>query len=574
MNADLQHRLFLALETIPSASLRQAYAATLVRENPREVSEIRRVASCFERTQNASACFSSGNSYSENERSLYQTAVRLGEQAVAEHWNEDRYLTEVANPILRQSIYRQDLHLSERAAVNSIITFFAGHLAPSAALEGARTYLRSDPAWADRIQDYQLALGTRIQTLHPARSPNSREWERHDVVVPGFRYAIPVFLARGAMAPWPYYKRAVLSLFESLKVFLTPRDLERLVHSPRRDMAFYFADTNFESWRNIFNRTGIPSAHPEGGDSPGRYDPSRNYVADAIPIPDFSAESIVSFFLSEFAHTFFHELAHAFHHCLLDHIRDPGVIGLYRQSEYLMNSHGYIPDLIPDVSWHPDYSRRNIEEFFAQWVGEHFRAKLSHQEPPSNTPQAWRLDRMDAFFARHGINPQAFLANLREPVENDSLHFSPRHSFALRGGFLAHGKEFGLAGQLEFRRDSFSLHREGWGYGVGLASQYFPDTAETGAQVFASLGYAPIDFINLRAYASGGLSFGRYGDVHPLLGAGASVEIYPLMRMMGPRSVLSGVYLYGGGPTLYSILDNTFNVEGGVGWRLDLRRFR
>jgi len=564
MNADLQHRLYLALENFSSAALRRDYVRNLAQENPSDAREIRQVGTCFERRHDLSVCLPGGDSYSSSPEAatFYQTAVRLGEQAVAEHWNEDRYLAEIAGQIIQSSDYRRDLNMFDRGILNSVIDFYAEHLASSDSLEGVRNYLRADPAWAERLQDYRLRRRARVQNLHPFNRCSNVEWDHHHLVVPGFRYAIPVFLPHGASAPWAYYRRSLLALFESLKVFLTPRDLEQMAHpSNGEDISLYFASPAIRESEELLHRCSFRT-----DDRNGEFG-ADNHLMEYVGL-DLDLSSPEQFFSRNFAATFYHEWGHGIHFRLLGGRRNSSIRSLYETSEASMANTGSNPDLIPGFyeTSNPEYARTNPMEFFAQWIETHFISSLTHSYPSSNTLLTWRRRVMEAFFARRGVNPEAFSMDLAREIDSPSLELTPRSSISLSDG-LGIWPSLTLSVNAEFRRE-YPLNRVG--FGVGLSGEFnFANSFSLLAT--GSFTFIPIDFLRLRLHAGLGALFTRnraYEVTSQLaLGLGASVEVYPFVRTGSYLGRM--MYFYVGGPHTYLPLQGSYQLEAGVGFNFD-----
>jgi len=573
MNPDLRHRLGLALSFFHSPSLTENFVRSLEAENPADSSEIELNYQCVQQERNPRQCFQF-QTPSSQERLLYREVVSLGEEAVQQHWNLDHYLAQLRERVVEDSAYQGGISIDERVVLNELADFYARHLTPSPLLSGIYQYLRSEPSWRDRIEDYSSRTSGRIRSEREG-CQNPQEWERHDLVVPGFAYAIPIFLVRGATIPWAYYERELKGLFESLKIFLIPVQYNSLLRSSfpsqaaGHDLIFYIGDPRFEESRQILSDCGIRT-----DDREGEFSGADNHVMVFQNLPEDSnpENPEAEFFQTSFAEIFFHELGHALQ---ARYARSEDLMRLYTQSEDLMIHNGAVSDLIPALeAGHGSYSRTNWLEFFAQSIVEYFQEKLTHRSLTPGTAQAWRSSVFDYFFSRQGIRSQAFRADFGHAVETGRVEFLPSRSLRLSLNSalpIDHHVGFGIGMEYQGHDPRSQL-----GFRLGLRAAWnsqfrveAPREIESSRwwDVHAVFGvnYTPIDFLQLQAYLAPGVSF--LSSAQFSLGLGVGVELHPLIRTGIP--FLEGMFVSVGGPYLWRPFDSrSFSLEAGMGFNV------
>ena len=409
----------------------QEYVTYLEARYPDSVDDIRTAVDCFNSTQNAYECvFGSFDIFrpSLEEKGLCEPIVGAGESSINEP-QLNLFWQALYDRLFSSDSYNYGISRFWRTAVNELISFYFNKI----------PYIRweIEALWRNVFFYEQLArYDEQIEepsALEPFSCPQDDSLERHELIVNGVPYTIPVFTPVHGSHPWEFYETDLLYVFHVLKTFLSPEDLNHILRpgGGHNDLSIYF-------WSDIAGSGAILHAclnSSTGGD--GVYQDDRNTVL----INAYSNDPIIGEggpYLDEIE-VELHEIAHALHN--LFPIDQTAVEEFYqwskRQAEF-GNSLGYGPATGPEDQSddpHHMYSFRDSHEFFAEMVVEYFIFELMStsgstemwNDMEMTPPKRARINLMRQFFEGGEIHPETLsYENIRHALQDEGISYNPQ----------------------------------------------------------------------------------------------------------------------------------------------------
>lgn len=418
MDSQLRHDLALAFQCLPE-NRRQAYGNESALRYPNERNTIDAIYQCQSEGRDVIECVDSFDGDNQAIAPVPDTvlqycrryAERLGERAISDQTSVIDFYD-----ILRNDLYATDrdsnlieLGHAERVSMNRMAEFYARRL-PATYLNDLREHLRSSP-------DRSISP----QRLRPFTCSNADQWRRHDVRIDGLSYMVPVFMTRDDATPRWYYDHLIKIGFEVLKAFMTPTDLDRLLHPQNgsHDLSIYIGGPNETRSGPLFEACGVSLDMANGERAGGRYTPNRHQISifSAMEFPfGYQLNSPGDILAGNMLGTFVHEMAHAIDFAFLDSDSRSAIRQYVRAVVDAVGDdssrYSYIPRYYEvqgdgsGWSWR-DYGTRNHMEWFAEMVTEYVINEVRGMTIAGESYDA-RRSIMHDFFASSGINLQAF----------------------------------------------------------------------------------------------------------------------------------------------------------------------
>ncbi|MFO1519211.1 MAG: hypothetical protein U1F57_06075 [bacterium] len=570
MDVNLRTRVRYLMECVQgeaSNEIIRSQVANLQSYYPEERDSLQRALDCFVATRDPQRCSAENPSpspastppasFSAPASSLCRMITVRGEMALMARQSEPSYQRWLAREVRSREEYRTGASTPERDHLEQMASFYAGQLPP--ALQVLSRYLRNLPELTARFQAY-ATRPTATQRLHPPTCTNSRDFIRHDLIVGEVSFAVPVFVPVGFDSQWPVYQERLLEGFELLKVFLTPADLERILHpgGGRNDLSIYIFDNENSAWfQNAFSQLDQCGMRP---DPPPRsfYDFPTNRI-----IFSHANETVISYEMSsggasrlrpsDLSRTFLHEFSHAIDHFSLDSDQGDVVEGLRGWTQSEIRQGRRIPQLVPSFIYlygesDPHYALRNQREMFAELATDYMGAELLRfmgGTPDSHPAGRARRALMASFFSAAGLRPEVFTQENVERLfrrEGVEMSLSPQmpmpFGMEVRGGFAWDPRgHFGGEFSFDFR----SRFSNGPNFFVGPGFRCF---SEVGCGMNLSAGIStpalPVQF-DVGLSPSFWLPSGSRLNTEFMLGVGGRLVVYPA------SSRAEGFSLYVGG---------------------------
>ncbi len=550
MDGPVQRQLWLGMIGIPTEERLRQYESGIAADHATQGAEIHTAVDCFVRESDAGRCLGQvtggwGASGAETRPSEALSSYSrqlglLGERALAERWDLNRFAGEMSLSIMVTADYQGSLSVEERTAFNVLASFYARML-PDRRVEALQAQLRERADWARRLDAYER----RAQTVFPVAPESSLRvpcqdevnWETHTLPVRGISYSIPVFSPRGRTIPWAFYESALLSEFEIVKLLLTPQDLERLLRPEgSRPPLRIFIGGGFEGSNGIFNQCGLRT-----DDRSGEFSLEGNHMMSNESFRMMSWEWLGrnprTAMSSQIFSVLHHEIGHAIYHNLLSEGDRQAVRRFFDAIRPLAEGDAdNIPNSHIADSREPDGNRRyamtNEAEFFAEMVDEYLYFQLNGIGPGPRPLEARRA-MMGRFFGEDGLHPDAFSQDFVEEAFRETgarLRFPDSGHFDLVPSAVFSSQRGGGA-ELYMGFRGISGDRV-LTYGGGVYVQPFfagPGSFEMGVE--GNFGAMPAAWLGLEALARIGLEMPlNASSPGGIAGVGGRLRIRPFPR--------------------------------------------
>ena len=541
MDLDIQKSLWIGMEGIPKEERLREYAHGFEVDYPVQASQIHSAVDCFVQKSDALQCLSPGAGTSASGPRPTSIALRfgknignLGELALKEKWDLNAFAHELEG-ILSSNDY-SELKPADRAALSDLVTFYARRL-PENDLKNLRTKLKENPAWARRLQAYE-SRSALILPFDPSTQATCRgkvDWERHAVAIDHTKASVPVFAPRGRGIPWALYENVLKAEFETIKLFLTPADFERVLRPHDKAPLHFYIGGGFPGSEELLHACDLKT-----DDRAGEYSDKTNHIMSNVPFrnmnwahfgenPRLALGSALSIY-----QVLHHEIGHAIYHRLLTERQRKEFRRFFeamvplaaKDSDYIPNSHIY-DSREPDKRRH--YGMTNEMEFFAEMFTEYLSSNLSGQNYGGRS-FAIRKAMMDRFFAEDGIHPEVFS---REAVEaafqsgGVPLQYPMQGYVNIMSGFVVNSAH-GLGMELLVGARGISQGKEFALGGAMYVQPGFQNHGSIGFGLEGNVSWLPSPWLGLEALGR----FGMRGDFLPhdtqgVAGGGLRVRLWP-----------------------------------------------
>jgi len=312
----------------------------------------------------------------------------------------------------------QDLDSYDQGILQGVFNFYYGLLSPLEREELLLNNLRNVPEdLVDRRAAYHLPSEESPQVLHSPLGQGARLFRTEYLVVPHFRYQIPVVFPISQERHWPTFQRNLRFIFELFKLFITPQNLERILRpgngspdfaillGPRAPVSPEFiADLHIEDEVGFLNDSDIA----------GYATSSRNYIMfrqNEIGGSLIYVRAGQAVLEEKLSNIFFHEFAHHIDYSsftLHEHENLSILLSYCRAISQVNPGNTFCSPRL--------YSLRSIRELFAdfamEWMVYQTERFLGIPHPVLNPLAARhreaRLDLMGQFFSQDGMRRQVF----------------------------------------------------------------------------------------------------------------------------------------------------------------------
>lgn len=457
-----QRSILMGLESLPNDTRRLEYTQWLQSQYPADQMGIRAVSDCFQRYSRATQCLERvtqgqiirGSSdqrvtMTQEQTNLAQRLTHLGERSLSQSSSRRAFIDRYQN-------IDPQLPTAEMQPANDIVDFYMSRLQHQVPYN-VRAITNLAPTRDANWQLYQ-SRSTTPQTLNPSSCSNQSQWERHELIIQGLNYSLPVFIPSENHVAWSIYEELLQSTFDYLKLFMIPEDLERILHPGNQgfhDLSIYISDRR----DSILHDSDACSEILV--DYNGQYRVRHNRLAINMAVDDMSSHDIDRFLIHEFAHIIMEVFStrlisggtttrnnmrqhvNVFYNWSLEHaIPNPNQRRMLRDPQYdwqdivrfIQNGristtrdpfgyNQYIPQARIGGQGASYYGLRDWSEFFAEWIQEYvINAEMDLQvvqvtDDTGSGPAYARRRIMDQFFADQGINPEAL-----SPANIQAIH--------------------------------------------------------------------------------------------------------------------------------------------------------
>ncbi len=590
LSTDLQSKLTIALPCLPNKERQDQYTKRLLKQYPDHSKTIMKATACYagkgdlkknrqcvkDVLKNSGLEVPSPEPDEQRNSDLICHHIRArGEKKFKENQNAHLYEKEQLNYLDSK---KNTLTKSGYAATRDIINFYFTRIKSKYRIY-LHQLLNERPDLANRWQAYQNRAKKTQPLLNPTVPSDKKNWVGHYVKIDGIAYLLPVYVAKSIKTPWFYYDRILRSAFDVLKLFMKPKDLERLLHSPKgkyRDFSIRIADCNPNLKR------------PDGG---WWYQDDRTLFIRKKDFKDFDLSNARDHFTRRtFLWTFYHEMGHAIESTFIDDGILDSFMTFWAWSQKLYYKKDRPFNIYHKSQYDPtgnsstkNYGFKNTEEFFAEMVKEYFMKQIINTRPFSkfiNQPfimsgiQKARLTIMRNFFSPNGINPKALsIENISKTCKAfRDYEFPPtrQNLFPLSISFEYISQHCSINGSKQ------SSDMTTFGFWPGYISRPVSSGFFVGGGIGGSIGIEFSGNKNLKNYQVG--SWGRFGyatwilDVYlePAIGFSyLTAESFEQSSFWGGGKI--GLFSFKAGVGLYgqAQVDHHMGYSFGGGFLLD-----
>ena len=461
---DLTQGIQLGLECI-AGKMRDDYFKALRSEFPDETPVIQSVEQCAKRSGKGARCLGRVlRGYgSRPESATVFTLPPVTKEICTEvvrlfiqYRHEESGFADFGHDISKFTLkdYRSQVPPAGQRAMKRFLNFFSTQFEIDLIRENRKTPLQIVREHLERqwrgIKQYNRPRSEGPIRLNPPLCPNDKDFERHDLDLVGVKHLIPVFRPADSIYPWTFLESDLKVIFEILKVFIRPKDLEEML-SPsngKPPMSFYIVDPLTP--KDAGKRPSVDALKICGiktEDRDGQYDSTKNQIMIAAREGNLSSFGIEQSCDPEncletsrwesvrenrtasirLRDNLFHEIGHAIEYFFIGPEIQKAIRAYYewtlekvrREPTHFEFIPNYLDGIvmIGNVPW-TDSEKKKTEEsvkryaltdssqFFAEMVAEYMRGQISERRPYTAADQA-RDKIMKRFFSGEGINSSA-----------------------------------------------------------------------------------------------------------------------------------------------------------------------
>jgi len=521
VGTEFSKKISSGLECIPFKELHADYLEFYPRAHPEHQEQFKAVQSCASE-QDVKQCvgerlkvdLADPQLLSEDARGYCGSIALFFANTLANQQDSYSFTSNSGLTFFNSDSYAPKFSSQQYFAMEDVVRFYYQRLNPW--LPSLGKHLRGIAGLKEKYASYDAAKPA-AAFLVPAACSNAGDWERFDLTLEGVGFKVPVFFPKREQQRWWWYQDLLKAHFEVLKGFLTPAELEKILHpGDRADFGLYIGGDG-----------KLAEAHRRCGEDDenagGEYKDASNMafilkgnwrMMEDRKIGDAQISPVTN----SVAFALFHEFAHALEHHLLDTQARLGIDALQHWTKRAIGSDKSKFYLAPQPKHlgigDSPYSLRNGNEFFANWVAEYFIQKIQGQIPSDPALRA-RIRILDDLFAPSGLNLQALSVDniekryQEEKIEahlaTDGISLNLKFGPSLLGSkyqdesLQGWGFQFGAGLGYLYQRQSQGIvwgagasydYSSGWDYetvGSGVQNQYHLQTHDAGA--YGLLGY-------------------------------------------------------------------------------------